>query len=440
MAGLQTEKSGLRRIQFTDADGRRQTLRLGDIPLKAAETIRMRVEYLLVAKTTGTAMDLDTAMWVKSIGDDLAKKLSRVGLVPKRENVRKTLGPFLQEYIAGRQDVKADTKVVWRHVQSNLVGCFTASAALASVNAADADKFKQSLIQSGLAMATVSKRLQVCRMFFQAAVRSKYIVENPFQGVSAPATVRADKFFFVTREMTQKLLDACPDVNWRLFVALGRFGGFRVPSEACSLRWQDVLWDQNKIVVQSPKGERYGKGERIIPMFPELRPILEEAFELAEEGDVYCVEKFRRFAIGKSGWMNCSLGGRFAKIIKRAGLTRWPRLFHALRASRETELAAEYPLHIVTSWLGNTPKIALKHYLMVTDADFERAIGVVQDPTHILTQPVVLQGAAKTRSGSQESRKALKNKGLLRSRARSCFSLQPPEVAGTGFEPVTSRL
>ena len=42
--------------------------------------------------------------------------------------------------------------------------------------------------------------------------------------------------------------------------------------------------------------------------------------------------------------MNCSLGSRFAKIIKRAGLTRWPRLFHALRASRETELAQEYPL------------------------------------------------------------------------------------------------
>ena len=90
--------------------------------------------------------------------------------------------------------------------------------------------------------------------------------------------------------MTQKLLDACPDVTWRLFVALGRYGGFRVPSEACSLRWQDVLWDQDKIVVQSPKGERYGKGERIIPMFPELRPILEEAFDQAREGDVYCVE------------------------------------------------------------------------------------------------------------------------------------------------------
>ena len=57
--------------------------------------------------------------------------------------------------------------------------------------------------------------------------------------------------------------------------------------------------------------------------------------------------------------------------MKRAGLVPWPRLFHSLRGSRETELARDYPLHVVTDWLGNTPKIALKHYLMVTDADYE---------------------------------------------------------------------
>ncbi len=44
-------------------------------------------------------------------------------------------------------------------------------------------------------------------------------------------------------------------------------------------------------------------------------------------------------------------------------LEPWPRLLHAMRASRETELAAEYPLHVVTAWLGNTPKIALQYYL-----------------------------------------------------------------------------
>ena len=44
-----------------------------------------------------------------------------------------------------------------------------------------------------------------------------------------------------------------------------------------------------------------------------------------------------------------------------------------MRASRETELAKEYPLHVVTNWLGNTLRIARKHNLMTTAADFERA-------------------------------------------------------------------
>ena len=43
-----------------------------------------------------------------------------------------------------------------------------------------------------------------------------------------------------------------------------------------------------------------------------------------------------------------------------------------MRASRETELAAEYPLHVVCAWIGNSALIANKHYLQVTEADFER--------------------------------------------------------------------
>ena len=94
-----------------------------------------------------------------------------------------------------------------------------------------------------------------------------------------------------------------------------------------------------------------------------------------EEGAVYVVdERFRKAATGPAGWQNANLRTTFTKIIRRAGLTPWPRLFHNLRASRETELVEYYPVQVVTGWLGNTPKIALQHYLMITDAHFEAAI------------------------------------------------------------------
>ena len=46
-----------------------------------------------------------------------------------------------------------------------------------------------------------------------------------------------------------------------------------------------------------------------------------------------------------------------------------------LRVSRETELAEEYPIHVMTKWLGNSPKVALRHYLMATEAHFQRDRG-----------------------------------------------------------------
>lgn len=177
-----------------------------------------------------------------------------------------------------------------------------------------------------------------------------------------------------TEPTLPRLLAVC-NPTWRVIVALSRYGGLRCPSEVLSLRWQDIDWDAGRIVVQSPKTEHHvGKASRTIPLFAELRPILAEAFEIAAEGAVYVVDGgYRETAMTSKGWANCNLRTQLERLLKRAGLQPWPRLFHAMRASRETELAKQYPIHVVTAWLGNTPRIALKHYLQVTDSDFERA-------------------------------------------------------------------
>ena len=62
------------------------------------------------------------------------------------------------------------------------------------------------------------------------------------------------------------------------------------------------------------------------------------------------------------------------RIIKQAGLEPWPKVFQNLRSSRETELVEQFPVHVVTSWLGNTPSVAQKHYLQTHDEHFRKAI------------------------------------------------------------------
>jgi hypothetical protein len=61
------------------------------------------------------------------------------------------------------------------------------------------------------------------------------------------------------------------------------------------------------------------------------------------------------------------------RINRKAGLTPWPKLFQNLRSTRETELAEEFPIHVVCDWIGNTEAVATKHYLQTTEAHFDRA-------------------------------------------------------------------
>ena len=71
-----------------------------------------------------------------------------------------------------------------------------------------------------------------------------------------------------------------------------------------------------------------------------------------------------------------NLRQRFVSALVAAAVKPWPKPFQNCRATRETELADEYPLHVVTAWLGNSAVVAREHYLQVTEAHFERAAAV----------------------------------------------------------------
>lgn len=121
------------------------------------------------------------------------------------------------------------------------------------------------------------------------------------------------------------------------------------------------------MVVRSCKTEHHeGGSQRVVLIFPELRPYLEAAFELASPGVDQVISRYRSPA-----YLRKQLG----QIINLAGEKRWPKLFHNLRASCETDLARIHPLKAVCDWIGNSVTVAQRHYLQATEADFERASG-----------------------------------------------------------------
>jgi integrase len=240
-----------------------------------------------------------------------------------------------------------------------LTAFFGAERDIATVKRSDADAWVIHL-KATYAAATVGRTIKGARQLFTAACRADLITRNPFDGIKAGSHTDKDRQCFITREDTESVIAVCPSPEWQLIVALSRYGGLRCPSEHLVLTWDDMDWAHDRFRVDSPK-----TGERWVPMFRELRPYLDKAFELAPEGSVHVITSKRD--------MSQNLRTRFTKIIRRAGLTPWPKLFHNLRASRQTELAAVYPLHVVCQWIGNSALIAQKHYLQTTEDDFRRA-------------------------------------------------------------------
>lgn len=139
--------------------------------------------------------------------------------------------------------------------------------------------------------------------------------------------------------------------------------------------------------------------------------------------------------------------GHSEKVIV-PGPAPWPRLFQNLRASRETELAEKYPVQVVTSWMGNTPNVAMRHYLMTNDEHFASAVKGDEPPTEVAPEEATekaAQNAAQSahaghRRDSHEQSSAHEKPRTLPGLAGSCDLTQLPGMAGTGFEPATSRL
>ncbi len=378
MASIGNDPGGRRRILFVGVDEKRHTVRLGKMPKRAAEEVKRRVEELIAAQISRSPIDAETARWVADLPETMVTRFAAAGLVAARERkVTVPLKKFLDAFVERKRRVKPATKEIWGQVIRNLIDCFGADHDVAAVTEEDAEKFKDYLIDQKLARTTISKRLQFTRGFFKFAVKKKLIVQNPFAEVSEVAVGLPNTKRFISHEETTALM-AASDLMWQTIIALARYGGLRCPSEVASLRWEDIDWNSGRMTVTSPKTEHHeGKETRVLPIFPELAPVLAAAFEAAEDGAVYVIGgNVRAKALQPRGWRSCNLRTQFGRIIKRAGLKAWPRLFHNLRASRETELLREHPIHVVTAWLGNSPRIALKHYCMVTDHDFDRARGV----------------------------------------------------------------
>jgi integrase len=423
MASLCNDRGGRRRILFFTETGQRKAIRLGKCSQRQAEAFKLKLEDVLAARFTGK-LDTDTAQWLADLSPDMQEKLAGVGLVkvlPGAPNI--LLGEFLDKYIAERTDAKPQTIVVLGHTVRNLIAYFGREKALEAITAADGDGFRRFLIASELSDATIRRRCTIAKQFLRSAVRRRIIAVNPFEDFKAGRSANKSREYFLSRQDAEKILEACPDNQWRTIFVLARYGALRCPSEILSLKWVDVDWSRSRLLVHSPKTEHHeGHESRLVPIFPEIRPHLLAAFEEAAEGAEYVIaERYRKSPR--------NFRKQLTQIVAKAGLKLWPKPWQNCRSSRETELVERWPEHIVCAWLGHSQVVARTHYLQVRDSDFLEA---AQNEAHSVQESSGME--RKVTEG--EAQKPLDFPCV----AASCSTAQDTPMGDTGFGPVTSRV
>jgi integrase len=398
------------RIRFY-CEGRRRELYVagsGKRSERQANLIGRHVEELARAKSKNVLADPAAIAWARGTKGAIRQNLVAWGLAdpesPKLStDAGRLLGAFCDAYIESRTDVKPRTTINYRQVRRLLVEYFGESKLLAEITSADAERWRRWLLArvvrkstestpaETMSVATVSKHCKRAKTMFAEAVADRLLTESPFAKVKGGNESNPERQRFIDRETTQKILDACPDATWRCVFALARFGGLRCPSEVLGLRWSDVDWDKGRLRIDSPK-----TGLRFCPMFAELRTALSDAWELAPEGAIYVIERYR-------GAEN--LRTQFGRIVERAGVAMWPKPFVNLRSTRRTELQEQFPDHVINDWLGHSSAVAAKHYLQTTDAHWAAAVDVrspIGSPISNDSEPI---------RKNQETKKPRKNRG-----------------------------
>jgi len=382
MASVKTDSSGFKKVRFY-IDGKRRSISIGNVANRIADGFCIRVEMLLDSVLTGVPSDGETLRWLNELPDVMHARLAAVGLVHNRPERQSQTLARLVAAVREVKTVKESTFVAWGQAVRSLTRHFGEDCQPLSITPRQAAMYRVAMVKEGMAEATISKRIIVAKSVFRQAIKWGWLSSNPFDDVRPGSQCNDARLFYVSPEVIEAVIAEAPDAEWRALIALARYGGLRTPSESLDLKWGDVLWDKDRMVVHSSKTAHHeGGATRIVPLFPALRFHLEAAYHAAAPGKTYVVERYRSKEV--------NLRSQLLKVIERAGVAPWPRLWQNLRASCATDVASKHAAHLESAWLGHSTKIAQKHYLQPLESDFLAAAGTLLQSVAKAAGPFVL--------------------------------------------------
>ena len=368
MATLTTERRSGKttgyNVQWYDGK-RRITIHLGGkrYTKKTAERFKDIVEALLFYRRNGiTTPEKTVEHWLQSAPVELRAKLAKAELlvVDEAKTCQQLWDTFLKFKAA---EVKPTTMKVYRDSAANFFKAFSPDESIEKITPERLLEWKIALLET-YAESSVAGYIVKLKSVFNWAVKQDWLAKSPAMDIPPGNFVNQANDRIITMEEYGKLLDTCPNQEWRTIIALARIGGLRCPSELQRLRWKDVDWEQNRFLVHSPKTERYAKhSKRLVPLFRELRVELETHFSGNEN-------EFVIHGLRGTAW---SLHSPFQAIAEKAGIGTIVRPFDNMRMSRSNEVERRFGSKKESLWIGHSERVMVKHYLELTDEDYAEA-------------------------------------------------------------------
>ena len=371
MASLRERTNGTWEIQFRDEYRRRQTITLSGSKYnkRTAERLQDAVTVLIDKKINrDPTQDRVTKAWVESAPLEIREKLARIGLheLPSKHTAKELWDTFLDK----NNDMHEDTRRTYIYAGDRFFLFFKPNELLDELTQERMKEWRRFLLDHGYASATIAGTISKAKAVFNWAKRQHWITASPLDGVGRGSYRNRDKDRFITLDEYCRLLDACPCQEWRVILALARIGGLH-PCEILVLRWSDIDRSKHRFRVFNAKLKQHERlYEREVPLFSEVSVELDRLRSIPGNEDQEYV--INRYAANRE---KSNLGTQFARIAKKAGIGTIPRPFDNMRATRSTEIYAEYGAKKESLWIGHSVKVAFENYLMVTDDDFAVAAG-----------------------------------------------------------------
>ena len=272
-----------------------------------------------------TGADKRAEAWEVCLSIERAENHARNGTLTEQqarkiigEIVERTTGEPLRNYkvddwlnhwLDMKERVLASTTMRrYRQTIRDFVACLgsRANLGLAHLSPKDVLTYRDSIIKAGNSSRTANLSMDVVGAALNGALRQGYIQTNPATAVESLSVNVEGRETFTPAQVAKLVRSATGD--WPGAILFGYYTGARI-GDVADMRWDAIDW-RDKVIRFTPS-----KTKKLVTI--PLHPALER--ELLKTAGIGKTPIFPSLA-GKTAAGKCGLSGRFAAVMKRAGI------------------------------------------------------------------------------------------------------------------------